>query len=217
METIMSNLLKQKILKCYHCGNETLMNIVGNHEERWDEGFPYEGIEEYEMCICPVCKGVTLVCGVWQERARKITSKVIKEEYLFPALTLKENYIPNNVKDAFESAIKTKEIDKAICLIALRRTLEIICIEKNAQGNNLRHKIEYLSNIGILPPALKHASIITKTYGNMGAHENNVTITNQDLEKIFDFVRYLLDYLYVLPEKINEIQQKMDTLKTAPN
>jgi len=58
---------------------------------------------------------------------------------------------------------------------------------------------------GVLPPELKNASVITKTYGNMGAHDTNITISMQDLNQIIEFVQYILEYLYILPSKINKI------------
>lgn len=200
---------RQKVLKCYHCGNQTLMNLVGEHEERWDEGYAYEGLEKYEMYVCPICRAVTLICDVWQESQQHQIDGSCKEEYLYPLHIIRDDYLPTQVRTAFEAAIKTKEIDSAVCLIALRRTLEIVCREKNATGRDLWHKIEDLSNKGILPEQLKNASIITKTYGNMGAHEENISISKIELLKIIDLVQYILDYLYIVPGKIAEAQEKM--------
>ena len=29
----------QKVIQCYHCGNETLMNLLSEHKECFEEGF----------------------------------------------------------------------------------------------------------------------------------------------------------------------------------
>ncbi|NJD01218.1 MAG: DUF4145 domain-containing protein, partial [Ruminiclostridium sp.] len=117
------------------------------------------------------------------------------------------------VKEAYEAALKTRNIDSAVCLMALRRTLEIVCKEKKAQGHNLWNKIEDLSIKGILPVELKHASTITKTYGNMGAHDTDVSVRSFELEQIIEFVEYILDYLYILPAKLSAIQEQLEKKK----
>ncbi|MDP4132829.1 MAG: DUF4145 domain-containing protein [Bacillota bacterium] len=209
---------KQKVLQCYSCGNETLMNLVGEHRSDW--GCP-EDLHEtcnYQLYICPICGKPTLLETYWNECQQRYTYNGEIEDYeehtiLFPVSTIKTNNLPVEVKSAFESALKTKNIDTAVCLIALRRTLEIVCKEKGAVGHNLWKKIEDLSNKGILPPELKHASVITKTYGNMGAHDADISTTKQELEQVIEFVQYILDYLYILPAKINKIQEKMARAK----
>lgn len=124
-------------------------------------------------------------------------------------LTYDHAGIPAQVASAYAAALKCRNIDTVICLIALRRILEFICHDKQAKGQNLWRKIEDLSSKGILPPELKHASIITKNYGNMGAHDSQINVSQTDINLIFEFVKYILDYLYVLPAKLKEMQEKM--------
>jgi hypothetical protein len=204
----------QKVLQCYLCGNETLMNLVGEHKYSWDETDGYYGYFNYQMFACPICGKVSLVEQYWDSAQRTYNHKGEIQDYeeetiLYPVNTIKTKDLPSEVKSAFESALKTKNIDTAVCLIALRRTLEIVCKEKGATGRNLWEKIEDLSNKGVLPPELKNASVITKTYGNMGAHDADISATKQELEQVIEFVQYILDYLYILPAKIDKIQKRM--------
>lgn len=204
----------QKVLQCHYCGNITLMNQVGCHRHNWDEGSGYYGYIEYLMFLCPVCNKVSFLQKYWDcayngfdREGNEIN--YFDEEILYPINTFKSDYLPEKVKKAYEAALKTKNIDNAICLVALRRTLEIICNEKNAAGQTLWHKIEDLSSKGILPSELQHASRITKNYGNMGAHEDSVNIMLNELNHIIEFVQYIIDYLYILPAKLNKIQQQL--------
>lgn len=208
----MENVQEQKIIHCLYCGNYTLMNLVGQHKEHWDEGDCYIGVENHKMYACPICKAITLLGQVWQEKDGNITENSFYEEIVYPMNTFHENGLPMNIKNAYESALKTRYVDSAICMIALRRTLEIICLEKDAQGRDLWHKIEDLSNRGILPKELKHASTITRTYGNMGAHDTEISISTLVLNQLIDFVRYILDYLYVLPVKLKVVQERLDNI-----
>lgn len=202
----------QKVIQCYHCGNETLMNLLNEHKEYSEEGFNYYFI--YKTYLCPVCKKITLYEIYWDEFLLDYDSsgKIVEsptEEILYPTTSIDFMGIPAQVASAYAAALKCRNIDTVICLIALRRILEFICHDKQAKGQNLWRKIEDLSSKGILPPELKHASIITKNYGNMGAHDSQINVSQTDINLIFEFVKYILDYLYVLPAKLKEMQEKM--------
>lgn len=209
----------QRVLQCYYCGNSTLMNLVGAHKNCWaeDDG-SYYGYYNYQMFECPVCGKVTFCREYWDctQYYCKEDGKfedIIDKEIIYPINSFQGKYLPREVKEAYEAALKTKNIDSAVCLIALRRTLEVICKEKDAQGKSLWHKIEYLANKGILPVELKHASNITKTYGNIGAHDSDVSIHGYEIEQIIEFVKYIIDYLYVLPAKLSSIQEQLEKRK----
>jgi hypothetical protein len=204
---------KQKVLKCYFCGNETLMNLVGEYRDDWGNE-DFSGYSIYRMFACPVCHKVTLHEEYWEEGMFRYDNRGNMEEYateeiLYPFNTLKGNNLPAEVKEAFESALKTKNINSAVCSMALRRTLEIICAEKGAEGQDLWQKIEDLSKKGVLPPELKHASTITRKYGNIGAHDIKVSIPSHELDNIIEFVQYIIDYLYILPHKLKRAEKRL--------
>lgn len=207
----------QKVIQCYHCGNETLMNLLNEHKESFDEGLCYYYI--YKTYLCPVCKKITLYEIYWDEFLLDYDSsgKIVEsptEEILYPLTSIDFTGIPTQVASAYASALKCRNIDPAICLMALRRTLDIVCQDKNATGRDLWRKIEDLSEKGILPSELKHASSITRFYGNMGAHDTQVQVSRSDMNLIFEFVKYILDYLYILPAKLKEMQEKMSHQQT---
>jgi len=208
----------QRVLQCFYCGNNTLMNLVGEHKYNWDEcDGEFHGYYNYQMFSCPVCGKVTFLEQYWDsllsDQNDNYSSKP-QEEILYPANKIHVDYVPPNVKDRYETALKTKNIDSAICLIALRKTLEIICEEKKAKGQSLWTKITDLSKKGILPPELKNASTITKNYGNIGAHGENIYISPFELDLNINFVQYIIDYLYILPAKLDEAQKKLKTVKS---
>lgn len=210
---------RTKILKCYHCGNETLMQIVGeskwtsNEIEASDLNFSYK----YELFSCPICRNVTL---------REIYSDETMINYnfsgdicyysesniLYPICSIEGNSIPPKIKDSYEAALKTKNIDKHICLMALRRTLEMILIDKGATKWGLKDKIEEIAAKGLLPESLKEASSLTKILGDSAAHAKDLDIGQFDVESISEFIEYLLEYLYILPDKITKYKRRYDKM-----
>lgn len=117
--------------------------------------------------------------------------------------------IPSKVKEAFEAALKTKGIDKNICLMALRRTLELILKDKGATKWGLKDKIEEIAEKGLLPDTLKEASSLTKILGDSAAHDKELEIDQHDVESMAEFVEYIIEYLYIVPDKINTYKERL--------
>ena len=49
----------------------------------------------------------------------------------------------------------------------------------------------------------------------MGAHDADILIRKRELEQIIDFVRYILEYLYILPAKLSSIQEQLEKRKST--
>lgn len=69
---------------------------------------------------------------------------------------------------------------------------------------------------GILSTKLKDVSKITKKFGNIGAHQV-INIKKRELDYLFDFVKYILEYLYEIPYQINELESKIDFRNKGEN
>jgi len=211
-----------KIIICLHCGNETQMNLVSNYKDK-EEDFD-EGIwEEYKWKLyqCPVCKNVTLEKeSLYSEDIFNIghldayeqsieVEKATRVDTLYPFQSNDSNYIPKNVKSAFEAAIKVRNIDGAICVLSLRRALEKMCKDKGAVGDNLVNKLYDLRNKKVLPPTIKDVAFVLKNEGNSAAHADDVDFDKRKVDFLIGFTRTILDYVYTLPMQIKEVQSLM--------
>lgn len=212
------DLAKEKIIKCFHCGNETPMSKIGKYSwgSRDMEYEDFDYLYEYELFACPVCHKVTLRESYGDEtmivpypngEMRCHCDKTI----LFPINSIDSSSIPSKVKEAYEAALKVKGIDKYIGLIALRRTLELVLKDKGATKWGLKDKIEEIAEKGILPDTLKEASSLTKILGDSAAHDKEIDIEQQDVESMAEFVEYIIEYLYVVPDKINSYKQRLSS------
>jgi hypothetical protein len=211
---------QEKVIKCFHCGNETLMHRKG--ESHWgsqdvksDEYDDFSFNYQYDMYACPVCHKVTLVETYGDEGMRypSRNGDLITEEVrtiLYPINSIESKAIPPKIKNAFEGALKTKSIDINVCLMALRRTLELVLIEKGAKSWGLKEKIEEIAGKGILPDALKEASALTKILGDSAAHDKEIDIDQNDVNSMAEFVEYIIEYLYIVPDKISSYKEKLD-------
>lgn len=209
---------KEVIIKCFHCGNETLMRQTG--EFQWgSRNVEYDDFDyhyTYEMFACPVCHKITLRQIYSDETMIDVgcrgemlmyNSKTI----LYPINSIDSSSIPPKIKEAFESALKTKGIDKNVCLMALRRTLELILKDKGATKWGLKDKIEEIAQKGLLPDTLKEASSLTKILGDSAAHDNDLEIDQYDVDSMAEFVEFIIEYLYIIPDKINTYKGRLSS------
>lgn len=208
------DLPKEAIVKCFHCGNETLMPQTG--EANWGSNDDYCFSYTYKMFACPVCHKITLTETYGDEdmmcyNQHGETDWYTKETVLFPINSIDSKSIPSKVKEAFEAALKTKNIDKNIGLIALRRTLELILKDKGATKWGLKDKIEEIAKKGLLPDTLKEASSLTKVLGDSAAHDKDLEIDQYDVDSMAEFVEYIIEYLYVVPDKINSYKERLSS------
>jgi hypothetical protein len=199
----------QKVYQCYHCGNKTLMNLVSEHREDWGNE-EFRGYTISQIYICPICQNATYIERYWEDGMIGANYEDYEDEKIcYPVISLETNFVPDKIKTAYEAALKVRNTDSALCLIGLRRTLEMICNEQGAAKGNLVKKIEELANKNILPPTLKEATDITRHFGNSAAHAETIEISTHELNLIVEFIKSVMDYIYVIPHKMIKFK-KMD-------
>ena len=206
------NKTSDKVYKCLHCGNDTLMYLRGTY--KWtddDDGF-YWTYKHY-LYECPVCHMATLV-----QRYDDVTmcdyacgDKAIEyeEHIVFPVSRIDNGEMPKHIRQAYESALKIRNIDVNVSMIALRRTLELVLLDKGATSTSIKGKIENLASRGLLPEALKEISDTTRLLGNIAAHGRDPNFSTRDVTAVSEFLGYIIDYLYVLPCKIAKQKERL--------
>ena len=95
--------------------------------------------------------------------------------------------------------------------MALRRTLELMLNDKGATKWGLKKKIEEIAEKGLLPDTLKEASSLTKILGDTAAHDKDLEIDQYDVEAMAEFIGFIIEYLYIIPDKINNYKERLDT------
>ncbi|MFD0871751.1 DUF4145 domain-containing protein [Paenibacillus residui] len=143
------------ILTCFHCGNKTSMKRVASHElTDHDEIFDYSFssyrpayvvslYKRWNVYICPVCKEITVErVTSFSEEIGPEGEPIYNKKLIYPMNSNDTNYIPDTVNDAFVAALKVRHLDGAVCIMALRRTLEKMCKDKEAKGKDLFDKLK---------------------------------------------------------------------------
>ena len=204
---------------CYHCGNKGVLDHISTATWK-DEEFEYDNdgniiyydlIEhiDWQFLQCPVCNHPTLI----EEYTLDIAHEDVKITTVFPKAPINKKGVPQGIANAFDSAVKTKGIDSDICLLSLRRVLEMICNDKSAEGKTLENKIDYLVQEKILPDMLNDACWIIRQLGNGAAHADKTSVYKYDVEQVIEYVATIIDYLYSLPVRITEMKRKIEEKK----
>ena len=202
---------------CYHCLNTGLMKIlhreIYQEYEYWDDiGDDCTPGDEYTWLLlsCPVCGKLTLFETVDNSYGCTTSSNVI-----YPICSINCTVVPDNIRTAFESALKVKKIDLAICSLALRRVLEAICKDKNAKGKTLEEMIKDMISSGTLPPMFDDACWIIRQLGNSAAHADKKTFSSYQVDQTIEFIQSIINYLYSLPRNIKMLRTKIEEEKNT--
>lgn len=208
---------KQMIKLCYHCGNRGLMYIVGEATSNWDDydddgRIVYWREKNWIMLQCPACKKVSLYTEY------QSFDTPTETEYAYPTNTFQSflsknrhnsHYVPKHILKAFRSVLKVRYIDSQLCLISMRKTLELICKEQGAAGRSLEQLVESLVINQEWPEGYKDICWIIRNYGNIAAHENsNTSILHISyLNELIDYLYKVIEYLYILPIRISRMKE----------
>jgi len=145
------------------------------------------------------------------------TKNFFDETTIYPMSSFDNNAVPRKIAVAFEAALKVKNIDNGVCLMALRRTLELVLCDKGATKWGLKDKIEEIASQGLLLESLKEASKFAKILGDTAAHGKDDGVDSNDVNTMVEFVKYILEYLYVLPHKIEIYKKKIEKQEKLSN
>jgi len=201
------------IEECRYCGNKTKLDIVGKYVEYGEpEDLIYE--QNWLMLKCCVCNKISLASLYsGEDTIIGYTDGEYDYEKIytthFPVETYKGTNVPENVDDAFSSALKVRYVDNIICLMALRRTLEIICKDMGARGKTLEKKILDLTEKSIFPKIINEASDVLRILGNEAAHGDDVDYDERIIQEMINFTQIIIEYVYVIPHRISVIKAKL--------
>lgn len=196
-------------LVCPFCGNKTPHTIVFSTTEEKvlysKEGFGSVFDLHLLLLKCPTCNRHSLRENIDIETEKDI----IESHVIYPNKKILPKEVPEKVKELYPEAERIKHISPKAYAVLMRIMLESICIDKNAEGKNLFEKLNFLEEKKIIPPILGDASDILRKIGNIGAHAGEEI--SEDLISTADFFfNVLVDYLYVIPKKINKSKKKLN-------
>ena len=209
---------KEYDLACIKCDGKTCHKVLFsvNVLETEDE---ISIMRDYEIIICQGCKEVSFRTTTSCSEDMSYNSETGEVDYdedikLCPSRIagrkqVKDMYLlPDEVLKIY------RETHGALCGrlsilagIGIRVLVESVCREKEAQGGNLKNKIDDLVAKGVLTRDSAETLHNTRSLGNNSAHEI-IAASDDELDIAMDIVENLIKTVYVIPRKAKKLNKK---------
>lgn len=179
-----------------------------DHEESamsWDEG-PF-----WEILECPACNSILFRKGYWHEFLNDLSGP--DYEILYPNGSQAIRGLPQQISKSYEAAQKVKAIDSNAFAVLLGRVLDLVCIDKKADGKDLFERLEDIAKKGIMPQQLADMAHALRHLRNIGAHANLGELTPAEVPILEGLSKAILEYVYSAPALVQLVQSKIDALK----
>jgi hypothetical protein len=122
--------------------------------------------------------------------------------------------LPQNVLDAFEEAIKCHSQDCYVAAaIMVRKTLEEVCLDRGAEGDNLKDRITALGDKVVLPQAMLDGLNDLRLLGNDAAHIKSrvfAEIGQDEVEVALDVAKEILKATYQYESLMGRLRKLTD-------
>jgi hypothetical protein len=207
---------KQEIAVCPHCGNKTTLVILRQTESIetfYNPENPSETDEitsYYYLVKCKTCKGISLYTDIDGMGLFPDTTHLC-----YPKPPRLGEGIPKAISALFEEALKIENLSPEAFVMLIRKVLEHICKDQKAKGKNLKEQIQSLGRQGIIPSTLLQMSEVLRLIGNIGAHDVTYKIDFLETQEIKNFIIVILEYVYILPAKVNKLNESIERKKES--
>lgn len=206
----------EQIIICPHCGNETpqVVEYKTTSIERVSTG---DGrtlpLENYNFLVrCKTCNEVSLYIN-WELAEDPYD---LEDAYcLYPRIEAIPSNVPDVIRQSYNEAKKVEKISPTAFVVLIGKSLECLCEDKKAKGNNLKNKLDDLAKEGVIPETLLKMAHGVRLLRNIGVHPSDYDMTEEEVSIIGDFFAAVIEYVYVAPEKIKNLEEKLKRYKTT--
>jgi hypothetical protein len=193
---------------CDTCNVQSLLIIDGRSIFR-DE---YEEEIVSQMGHCVRCSQPGLV----------IQQQVGPDEWshfqLYPKILKKTDLVlPPRVNESFREAVLCESAGAWLATaVMVRRTLEAIAKEIDPSAKTLMNGLEALKKKGLISDELHQWGTELRFIGNIGAHPTGDVIERQDANDAMEFLKAIVETIYHLRPKFQEMQRRRKKAKELP-
>jgi hypothetical protein len=210
--------------RCGHCGREGTLehveSVVLNSVEV--EVAPGPGPDDVLMCAdqdvlqirrCTVCHEPTIHRYWWLDSPWSEPDDARDYRRIHP-LPRDNTQLPPRVAARYAEMLQVANLPDAFAVRA-GKVLEAVCAAEGLPVTppalDLSARLDQLAsrNHSKIPPALRDQAQLVRRYRNVGGHDNDFDVEEDDVPLLRDFVEAILDYLYRGPAKLEAGREKL--------
>jgi hypothetical protein len=124
--------------------------------------------------------------------------------------------LPPTIANAHEAAQRVRSVDANAYGVLAGRVLELICLDRQAQGHFLGNKLADLAAKGEIPAKLVDVANGLKDLRNVGAHAALGELTPAEVPILDQLLRAILEYVYSAPSLAAKAEERLRQLRAAP-
>lgn len=196
--------------RCGNCGREgTLEHVdtvqVGERPTTITFGDHVEEVANRRLLSvqrCSVCEEPVL-STFWYVDHWSDPSDYMGFKRLFPPEHVLDD-LPDRIRHRYGAMLEMLYAPDAFAVRA-GRLLEAICADQGVTRGNLGTRLKQLSGEkhgSILPHALAEQADLVRDFRNLGGHDDDVEVEEDDVPLIRDFIESVLEFLYWGPAKL---------------
>lgn len=196
---------------CPHCGE--LVNFTSS-------GVNYDPARKILTTtrVCPSCQQKTHFLHIFYSGEEEIFMIPENTSYRPPLAIPEDIDIPDQLKKAYHAAVDSlNSKNYASTAVMSRRTLEgIVKYRLPKHQDSLAQGLEQLKNNGDLADSLSRLSTSIRQGGNLGAHFDMEREPDEVMARgMVDLLDYLIEYFYILPKRIEEVERILEQPETS--
>jgi len=195
------------LFDCPYCKAKYQFNPTGNEvRSRIDQTFYHSWVRQH-------CSGKVVT--------KRPYFHIWSSAELFPLIRIKPKIriekLPENIKNDYLESLENYSCGGYTSSVIMSRcVIQQACLDKGAKKKNLFDQIEELD----IDENLKKLGHKLRFWGNQGAHPDILLgekIEEKDAKVAIDFTEKFLQYVYVIPKEIEEIEGQFNRKKNKNN
>jgi hypothetical protein len=137
----------------------------------------------------------------------------VRYELLYPLQRSGPAGLPSVIQRAYDAAQSVRSIDPNAYGVLLGRVLELVSIDRKAEGKFISHQLDDLANKGEIPAKLVKVAAGLRDLRNVGAHPALGELTEEEVPILEELTRAILEYVYTAPLLATRAEERLSEVK----
>ena len=186
--------------KCPHCFEKVAFRTKHHHV--------YDGHSAAFLAFCCGCGKPVLGTGM-KTKEKTIVIKIFPELRVYKPAEQLTQVLKERYADIAQLIYIPEQSHSIIMMV--RSFLQSIAKDKGFAKGKLDNQINDMLTANAIPASLKDVAHLIRVIGNESTHEFEENITYEEAMEVFEFLNLIIEYVYVLPARIDALKAKRNS------